>query len=113
GGPRDADVVAWKQRFRRLFAREGADPGTEGFDRAFYDADDALVGAIPAGLSFAETVTRLAPTGAHSGACSRANGAAPGARGSRAPRRARGGASRRGVVSRGGARRARPQRRGS
>ena len=31
----------------------------ERFDRAFYAADDALVGAIPRDLSFAETVERL------------------------------------------------------
>lgn len=59
GGTLDADGVAWKERFGRLFADEGVSGG-EGFDRAFYDSDDALVGAIPRGLSFAETVERLA-----------------------------------------------------
>ncbi|MGH9367235.1 MAG: HAD family hydrolase [Thermoanaerobaculia bacterium] len=57
GGTLDADGVAWKERFRRLFADEGAD--AEGFERAFYDADDALVGAIPRDLSLEETVQRL------------------------------------------------------
>jgi HAD superfamily hydrolase (TIGR01549 family) len=57
GGTLDADGVAWKERFRRLFDEEGL--GAEDFDRAFYDADDALVGSIPRDLSFAETVGRL------------------------------------------------------
>ncbi len=58
GGTLDADGVAWKERFRRLFAEEGA-PAAEGFDRAFYDADDALVGAVPRDLPFSQTVERL------------------------------------------------------
>jgi len=57
GGTLDADGVAWKERFRRLFGGD-AEP-SERFDRAFYDADDALVGAIPRDLSFEETVRRL------------------------------------------------------
>ena len=57
GGTLDADGVAWKERFRRLFGGD-ATP-SERFDRAFYDADDALVGAIPRDLSFEETVRRL------------------------------------------------------
>lgn len=59
GGTLDADGVAWKGRFRALFASEGARPPAERFDRAFYDADDALVGAIPKTLSLSETVHRL------------------------------------------------------
>jgi FMN phosphatase YigB (HAD superfamily) len=58
GGTLDADGVAWKERFRRLFAEQGEESG-EGFDRAFYAADDALVGSVPADLSFGETVERL------------------------------------------------------
>jgi putative hydrolase of the HAD superfamily len=58
GGTLDADGVAWKERFRRFFAEEGV-PAAEGFDRAFYDTDDALVGSIPPDLPFAETVGRL------------------------------------------------------
>ncbi len=58
GGTLDADGVTWKERFRRLFAAEGASVG-EDFDRAFYDADNALVGAIPRDLSLTETVERL------------------------------------------------------
>jgi putative hydrolase of the HAD superfamily len=57
GGTLDSDGVAWKERFRRLFEEEGLE--SEGFDRAFYDADDALVGSIPRDLSLAETVARL------------------------------------------------------
>jgi HAD superfamily hydrolase (TIGR01549 family) len=58
GGTLDADGVAWKDRFRRLFSEESG-PAAEGFDRAFYDTDDSLVGAIPADLSLEETVERL------------------------------------------------------
>src|SRR5262249_22291091 len=58
GGTLDADGVPWKERFQRLFADEGV--AADGFDRAFYDADDALVGAIPRDLSLTETVGRLA-----------------------------------------------------
>ena len=59
GGTLDADGLPWRERFLRLFAEEtGRAP--EGFDRAFYDADDALVGAVPPDLSLEETVRRLA-----------------------------------------------------
>ena len=57
GGTLDADGVAWKDRFRTLFA-DGAFTSAQ-FDRAFYTADDALVGTIPPDLSFRETVERL------------------------------------------------------
>lgn len=60
GGTLDADGVPWKDRFRDLFRREGVDVAAEVFDRAFHAADDALVGAVPAGLSLDETVFRLA-----------------------------------------------------
>ena len=58
GGTLDADGVAWKERFRSLFGGEGI-PAGEGFDRAFYGADDALVGSISPELSFSETIARL------------------------------------------------------
>jgi HAD superfamily hydrolase (TIGR01549 family) len=58
GGTLDADGVPWKERFRRLFAEEAHLP-PDGFDRAFYAADDALVGTVPRDLSFSETVGRL------------------------------------------------------
>jgi len=60
GGTLDADGVAWKERFAALVRAEAPELSGEGFDRAFYAADDALVGAIPTDLSFRETVERLA-----------------------------------------------------
>jgi len=58
GGTLDADGIAWKERFRRLFEEEAAP--ADDFDRVFYAADDALVGSIPRDLSFGDTVARLA-----------------------------------------------------
>jgi FMN phosphatase YigB (HAD superfamily) len=58
GGTLDADGVPWKDRFSRLFAEEGG--AAADFDRAFYDADDALVGAVPRDLSLTDTVELLA-----------------------------------------------------
>jgi putative hydrolase of the HAD superfamily len=61
GGTLDADGVPWKERFHRLCVDEGLTGLSPArFDRAFYDADDALVGAIPSTLSFRDTVGRLA-----------------------------------------------------
>jgi putative hydrolase of the HAD superfamily len=60
GGTLDADGVAWKDRFFRLWRDEGEDASSDAFDRAFYAADDALVGALPAALPLAETASRLA-----------------------------------------------------
>jgi putative hydrolase of the HAD superfamily len=60
GGTLDADGVAWKERFFRLWRAGGEDVSPERFDGAFYAADDALVGSVPATLSLAETVERLA-----------------------------------------------------
>ncbi len=59
GGTLDADGVAWKDRFAALFREEGLAVPAERFDRAFYAADDALVGAVPRDLSLGETVERL------------------------------------------------------
>jgi putative hydrolase of the HAD superfamily len=59
GGTLDADGVPWKERFARLFAGE-AGTAADGFDSAFYDADDALVGTVPRDLSFEGTVGLLA-----------------------------------------------------
>ena len=56
GGTLDADGVAWKDRFRSAVGFEGE---AERFDRAFYAADDPLVGTIPRDLSLKETVERL------------------------------------------------------
>jgi FMN phosphatase YigB (HAD superfamily) len=60
GGTLDAPGLAWRERFFRLWREEGADVSRERFDRAFYAADDALVGALPETLPLAETVGRLA-----------------------------------------------------
>jgi putative hydrolase of the HAD superfamily len=60
GGTLDADGIAWKERFFRLWRDEGETVPREEFDHAFYAADDALVGALPATLSLSETVDRLA-----------------------------------------------------
>jgi len=60
GGTLDADGVAWKERFFRLWRDEAENLPREDFDRAFYAADDALIGALPAGLPLAETAGRLA-----------------------------------------------------
>ena len=59
GGTLDADGIAWKDRFRALYSQEGPTVAPEAFDRAFYAADDALVGALPKDLTFRETVERL------------------------------------------------------
>jgi HAD superfamily hydrolase (TIGR01549 family) len=59
GGTLDANGIAWKERFFRLYQEEGVGLSTEQFDQAFYAADDALVGAIPVTLSFQDTVMRL------------------------------------------------------
>jgi FMN phosphatase YigB (HAD superfamily) len=60
GGTLDADGIPWKERFFRLWRAEGEDVSSERFDRAFYAADDSLAGAVPATLSLAATVERLA-----------------------------------------------------
>jgi len=59
GGTLDADGVAWKERFYRLYRGEGLDVSSERFAQAFYRADDALVGRIPSTLSLNDTVHRL------------------------------------------------------
>jgi putative hydrolase of the HAD superfamily len=60
GGTLDADGVAWKERFARLFASEGVRVEAARFDPAFYASCDILVGAIPRDLSLAGTVRRIA-----------------------------------------------------
>jgi HAD superfamily hydrolase (TIGR01549 family) len=59
GGTLDADGVPWKTRFFRLCRDEGLVTDPERFDPVFYDADDALVGTIPATLPFRDTVDHL------------------------------------------------------
>jgi FMN phosphatase YigB (HAD superfamily) len=59
GGTLDAEGLPWKERVFRLFGDEGAVVARERFDPAFYKADDALVGALPATTSFQTTVEML------------------------------------------------------
>ncbi|HEX7252547.1 MAG TPA: HAD family hydrolase [Thermoanaerobaculia bacterium] len=59
GGTLDAEGVPWKARFARLFL-DLAPETAQVFDRAFYDADDALVGSIPKNLGLEGTAYRLA-----------------------------------------------------
>ena len=59
GGTLDAEGVAWKTRFARLWRDEAGEVESTVFDRAFYDADDALVGRIAAETTLAETVRLL------------------------------------------------------
>lgn len=56
GGTLDADGVPWKDRFRSVAGYSGS---PEAFDRAYYAADDALVGTVPRELSFRDTVELL------------------------------------------------------
>ena len=60
GGTLDADGVAWKERFSAQFAAEGAAVPPARFDPAFYASCDVLVGAVPADLSLAGVVERVA-----------------------------------------------------
>ncbi len=60
GGTLDADGVAWKTRFARLWRAQVGDVEPDAFDRAFYDADDALVGSLAPSTTLTETVRRLA-----------------------------------------------------
>ena len=60
GGTLDADGIPWKERFSRLWREEVGEVVPEVFDRAFYDADDALVGALPAETELGETAGRVA-----------------------------------------------------
>ena len=59
GGTLDGPGLTWKTRAFRLYRAAGlaADPAV--FDPAFYAADDALVGALPASLGLDATVRRL------------------------------------------------------
>jgi putative hydrolase of the HAD superfamily len=59
GGTLDANGVAWKERFFRLYRDEGVKIAPERFDPIFYAADDALVGAVPATLLLRDIVVRL------------------------------------------------------
>jgi len=60
GGTLDADGVPWKERFFRIYHAEGVHIAREQFDSIFHEADDAVVGAIPATLPFRDTVRQVA-----------------------------------------------------
>jgi FMN phosphatase YigB (HAD superfamily) len=60
GGTLDADGVAWKDRLYALCRAEGLDMNPETFARAYYAADDPLVGALPVAAGLPETVHALA-----------------------------------------------------
>jgi HAD superfamily hydrolase (TIGR01509 family) len=60
GGTLDADGVAWKERFHALYQSEGLDMTAKDFAPAFFAADDALVGSLPATAGLSETVHALA-----------------------------------------------------
>jgi len=60
GGTLDAEGLPWKESVFRLFRDEGAVVARVRFDPAFFAADDALVGTLPATTSFQATVERLA-----------------------------------------------------
>jgi FMN phosphatase YigB (HAD superfamily) len=59
GGTLDANGLPWKERFFRLWQAHVGDVSRENFDVAFYAADDALVGSLPAGTGLDQTVERL------------------------------------------------------
>lgn len=59
GGTLDADGVAWKERFFRLWCEEAEAIVPERFAQAFYAADDALVGAVPSTLTLRGTVEQI------------------------------------------------------
>ena len=59
GGTLDSDGVPWKERFREIYRSHGVHPGDDVFDPVFYAADDALLGALPAGCGLTDTVGRL------------------------------------------------------
>jgi HAD superfamily hydrolase (TIGR01549 family) len=60
GGTLDSDGAPWKERFYALYRAEGLDLTPEAFARAFYAADDALVGALAPTTGLKETVDALA-----------------------------------------------------
>jgi HAD superfamily hydrolase (TIGR01509 family) len=59
GGTLDADGLPWKERFFRLYGQQGVAVSSEEFDRAFYAADDALVGSLAPAAALSETAERL------------------------------------------------------
>ena len=60
GGTLDSDGIPWKARFFRIWQDEAGEVAPAVFDRAFYDADDAVVGQVAADTPLADTVGRVA-----------------------------------------------------
>jgi putative hydrolase of the HAD superfamily len=60
GGTLDADGIPWKDRFFRIWREDVGEVDREKFDRAFYAATDALVGAVAPTLPLSGTVSRIA-----------------------------------------------------
>jgi beta-phosphoglucomutase-like phosphatase (HAD superfamily) len=60
GGTLDCDGVAWKERMQAHYRSEGLAISPEEFARAFYAADDSLVGGLPEDADLAVTVHSLA-----------------------------------------------------
>jgi putative hydrolase of the HAD superfamily len=59
GGTLDSDGVPWKERFYRIWTDEVQTIDRTRFERAFYAADDELVGGIPRDLTLSATIGRL------------------------------------------------------
>lgn len=57
GGTLDSDGTTWLERFHAIYKEEGIEAPAERFDRAFYDADDALADRFRLkGLSLEQTL---------------------------------------------------------
>jgi beta-phosphoglucomutase-like phosphatase (HAD superfamily) len=59
GGTLDADGVAWKERFHKLYCAEGLDLAADAFAPSFYAADSPLVGSLPSTTDLSQTVQAL------------------------------------------------------
>ena len=59
GGTLDANGIAWKEQFHAIYREEGLAIATSAFERAFYDADDSLVGILPSHAELPDTVRLL------------------------------------------------------
>jgi FMN hydrolase / 5-amino-6-(5-phospho-D-ribitylamino)uracil phosphatase len=60
GGTLDADGVAWKERFHKLYGVEGLDMSADTFEPLFFAADSSLIGRLPPETDLSETVSALA-----------------------------------------------------
>jgi len=59
GGTLDANGVAWKERFCRLYRAEGLEIATDVFESSFFAADDSLVGSLDPATDLSGTVHAL------------------------------------------------------